>query len=309
MISATALQRDQLSPDPDGDPGHASAQPGLPAVVALVLAPGGGQDLQLVALVEGDSALTGRVLRAANSPAYQPRMPIITVAQAQAKLGRRTFAEIAAAAALRQSVFHAPALNDAVTASWRMALARAAFAKEITRMVGGSSEDTAARAFIAGLLSEVGHPVALRAAMDRAAGLGLSARTPDGRAIVLLTAEALAAEAGPVAVRSWKLPQDVSAAIAHHAEPGLAGEHSRLAATVGLASILAHACAADESSDCAEAAASSETGCAPGTAVPIGTSESLTRYLPWLALHAGDVAALLGLRDRVRRLVDGLAAV
>jgi HD-like signal output (HDOD) protein len=291
MIGGTASQLAVQHPPEAGDGAELRLDrgfepPPLPDVLAHVLEVLSGPLPSLPALVARDAALAGDVLRVANSPAYQPMTPIVSLAHAEARLGDRTFAEIAAAAALRRAFFCAPGFEELLAAAWRRAVACGAFAKEIAR-AARLPDPKPLRAFVAALMHDLAGPLALRAALDHASVVGLSPRTPDGRAVVLLAAEPLAREAGLLPLRAWRLPSDVAAAFPD-AQPAPGGEDGAVAAVVTLAGELARI-ACDEAD-----ASTADDACAHPAAER-------------LQLGAGDVQALVAAVDRVRRLVDACA--
>src|SRR5688500_11022317 len=64
--------------------------PMLPQVATEVLRAAGDKHsdaARLSALIHRDPALAGQVLKVANSPAYLPRMPIVSLQQAVARIG------------------------------------------------------------------------------------------------------------------------------------------------------------------------------------------------------------------------------
>src|SRR5215468_894330 len=60
---------------------------------------------KLSRLIHQDPALAGQVLRIANSPAYLPRTPIVSLQQAVTRLGFSALIEIAVAASLQSGTF------------------------------------------------------------------------------------------------------------------------------------------------------------------------------------------------------------
>src|SRR5258708_10277411 len=187
--------------------------PMLPQVASQVgmLASSADADAaRLSALIHRDPVLAGHVLRIANSPAYMPRMPIVSLQQAVARLGLQTVAEIAFAASVQSGVFRVPGYESVLKQLWRHALASGAFAKEIARARRSNVES----AFLCGLLHAVGRPAMLQLCTDAAKALRLTL-TPS-RVFTLLDDGHQAV--GTIIAAKWELPKPVVAAIAHYAD-------------------------------------------------------------------------------------------
>jgi HD-like signal output (HDOD) protein len=240
----------------------------------------------LSALIHRDPALAGQVLRIANSPAYQPRMPIVSLQQAIARLGLGVLSEIALAASLQSGVFRVPAaFAPMLREQLEVALGTAAYAKEVARLRRLSVET----AFLCGLMHDIGRPVVLQAALDEAARLRLPLGGAAGEALAGELA-ALCAEhavaAGLLVAEAWKLPAPVRASVAHHDAPAAAGAHARDAAVTHAARRLALAAlvpAAQSAEDVHEHAAFAE-----------------------LNLYRDEVAALLARGEAIRDAVKSL---
>ena len=85
--------------------------PLLPQVASQVISLAASPDVdagKLSALIHQDPSLAGQVLRTSNSAAYAPRMPIVSLQQAVARLGLNVISEIAFAASLQSGTFKVP---------------------------------------------------------------------------------------------------------------------------------------------------------------------------------------------------------
>lgn len=263
---------------------HLSARelelPLLPQAASEVLAATHRDDVdvaRLVALLNGDPALASHVLRVANSPAYLPRTPIVSLQQAVTRLGMRTVGEIALMVSLRSKVFLAPEHESEVRAVWRHAAGAAAYAKEIARLKRTNVEI----AFLCGLLHTIGKPVVLHAAIEVAAELELRPRRDE---LTELMGE-LHVPAGRLLATAWRLPAPVADSIAIFAdyrtteapEPMLTFLAARLASHV---------------------------------LDGVEEDEALRAHPVFgdLNLYPEDVDSLLAKRDAVLSLVDALAA-
>jgi putative nucleotidyltransferase with HDIG domain len=208
--------------------------PMLPRVASQVVSLVGNAKssaTQLADLIHRDPALAGHVLKIANSPAYMPRMPIVSLQQAVARLGFGVITEIAFAASVQSGIFRVPGYEKVLVALWRHALAAGAFAKEIARVRRSNVES----AFLCGLLHGVGKPALLQITTDVAKASGLPLDEQKLHDIL----EDLHTVVGMRIAEQWGLPKQVSAAIEHYANYGKAGNFKQEAMTTRLADRLA----------------------------------------------------------------------
>ena len=208
--------------------------PLLPRVASQVVALVGSATVdanRLAELIHRDPALAGHVLRIANSPAYMPRMPIVSLQQAVARLGFGIVTEIAFAASIQGGVFRVPGYEPVLQQLWRHALASGAFAKEVARARRLNVEG----AFLCGLLHAVGKPALLQLINDvaRASALEID------RVELLQLLDDLHPVVGLRIAEQWGLPRAVTAAIEHHAAYQAAGSFKQDAMITFLAARLA----------------------------------------------------------------------
>ncbi len=231
--------------------GHPSAVsldelPLLPRVASeiLMLARNPDADLaRMAALLHHDMVLAGHVLRIANSPAYLPRTPIISLQQAITRLGLSTLTEISLAASMQSGIFKVPGRESLLAALWQESLATAAWAREVARHLRSNAET----AFLAGLLHAIGKPLLLvRIARFESE---LAPRPTDHTLTCAL--DQLYIEWGLALAGHWRLPEEVVGAIEHHLEPE-PDATSLLPAIIGLSRRLMLAPAADAGADDAE---------------------------------------------------------
>jgi HD-like signal output (HDOD) protein len=164
---------------------------------------------KLSRLIHQDAALAGQVLRIANSPAYLPRTPIVSLQQAVTRLGFSALIEIAVAASLQSGTFRVPGHEEELRLLWQHSLASGAWAKEVARAKRNNVES----AFLCGLLHAVGKPTVLQTLADVAKNH--SARFTRGEAMELL--DELHTLVGSRIAAHWSLPRQVSDSIAHYA--------------------------------------------------------------------------------------------
>ncbi|OQW38388.1 MAG: hypothetical protein A4C66_11675, partial [Nitrospira sp. HN-bin3] len=160
---------------------------------------------KLSALIHQDQALAAHVLRIANSPAYMPRSPVVSLQHAVAMLGISLLSEIAFTASLKSGAFKVPGFEDDVKRLWRHSLASGAYAKEVARMRRVNVES----AYLCGLLHAIGKPVILRTATTLAQERRISLEKP----VLYGWVEGYHTQVGLLIADKWGLPKQVAAAI------------------------------------------------------------------------------------------------
>ena len=253
-------------------------------VVALVGSPTTDAN-RLSELIHRDPALAGQVLRIANSPAYMPRMPIVSLQQAVSRLGLNVVSEIAFAASLQSGVFRVPGYESVLNQLWRHALASGAFAKEIARVRRLNVES----AFLCGLLHSVGKPALLQLVNDVAKGSSTSSSIRVGPIALVAVLDDLHAVVGVRIAEQWGLPKPVAASIEHHATYAQAGAFRQEAMITFLADRLA-------------------THALDPTRFGGDDGFRDTPVIAELNLYPDDVAGLLARRERVLELVAAMIA-
>ena len=232
---------------------------------------------RLAEILQRDLALASHVLRVANSAAYAPREPIVSLQQAISRLGFPTVREIAIAVAVKSKVFDMPGHGTRVREIWRHSAAAAVFAREIARRRRSNVE----AGFLCGLLHDVGKPLIAQV-------LSEESRKHTGRpvpaALLESAMDAYHVSLGARMVKRWNLPDWVADAIEKHHDLEVSGEHEELARTTNLADELTH------------------------WALGIGRSKAdFPAELPVIQamnLYGDEVVALLELRDEVLDTVE-----
>jgi len=258
--------------------------PLLPRVASQVVALVGSTKTdanRLAELIHRDPALAGHVLRIANSPAYMPRMPIVSLQQAVSRLGFNAVAEIAFAASVQGGVFKVPGYEQVLMELWRHALTSGAFAKEVARARRLNVES----AFLCGLLHAVGKPALLQLVTDVAKTRGLAL---DPTALFALLDD-LHTVVGVRIAEQWQLPKPVTAAVEHYARYDQAGGFRQDAMITFLADRLA-------------------THTLQPTAFGSDAAFRDTKVISDLNLYPDDVTGLLARRERVLELVSAMVA-
>lgn len=217
--------------------------PLLPTVAAQVLASTGeGFDFSRVAAeVERDQALTGHVLRIANSAFFAGRGGrVVSIREALVRLGTERVCELVLAVVMKTRLFGARGHEALAQRGWQEAVVAAAVARELGRHVRRNPE----QAFLCGLLRTVGKPVILEL-------LGRFERTygpldPDR---VNLLLERFHPPAGARLAAAWALPELVSTAIVYQERPQLAPAHRAMVELTASAGRLAPLLLDDEDPD------------------------------------------------------------
>lgn len=187
--------------------------PLLPQVASQVMALASdatADAAKLSALIHQDQALAAHVLRIANSPAYMPRSPVVSLQHAVAMLGINLLSEIAFTASLKNGAFQVPGHEDHIKVLWRHSLASGAFGKEVARMRRVNVET----AYLCGLLHGIGKPVVLRTV----ANLAKSLKVQTDKATMHQLIDGYHTRVGTLIAEKWGLPKQVAEAIAYYQE-------------------------------------------------------------------------------------------
>lgn len=163
---------------------------------------------KLATLIQQDQAIAGQVLKIANSAAYAPRSPIVSMQQAVSWLGMKMLGELALTVSIESGVFRVQGYESEITSLWRHALASGLYAKEIARQGRHNVEG----AFLSGLLHTIGKPVVLQAVLEIQQSMGV---TLDWNGFSMLL-EVHHVPVGASVVGKWNLPPQVKEAILYY---------------------------------------------------------------------------------------------
>ena len=174
---------------------------------------------KLSALIHQDQALAAHVLKIANSPAYMPRSPVVSLQHAVAMLGITLLSEIAFTASLKVGAFQVPGYEEEVKQLWRHSLATGAFAKEVARAKRMNVES----AYLCGLLHEIGKPVVLRtttmiAREQSSKWVKALATILDNKSHVKTLIDGYHTRVGVLIAEKWSLPKQVAEAIQYYGD-------------------------------------------------------------------------------------------
>lgn len=186
---------------------------------------------KLATLIQQDQAIAGQVLKIANSAAYAPRSPIVSMQQAVSWLGMKMLGELALTVSIESGVFRVHGYEPEITSLWRQALASGLYAKEIARQGRHNVEG----AFLCGLLHTIGKPVVLQAVLEIQHSMDLSL---EWQAFSMLL-DVHHVQVGAAVVEKWNLPPQVKEAILYYQDYTQAPNPSPVAMVTCLADCLA----------------------------------------------------------------------
>lgn len=215
--------------------------PSLPVVVIDLLNTIGKEDIDIKSLadrVARDQAITAKVLRLANSSFYGMSRKVTTIPQAISILGFETVRTLITAAAVTEQFSGKAQSTFDYLAFWRHALGTAICARVIAKALHVNQE----YAFVAGLLHDIGRLVLVTFFTSQYEEV-MAYRTDHDCYLYEAEFEVLQidhAAIGEVLTQTWKFPEAMQKAVAHHHKPRVQ-EDSSLAAIVHVSDVLSHA--------------------------------------------------------------------
>jgi HD-like signal output (HDOD) protein len=181
--------------------------------------------------VQRDPTIAANVLRVANSAAFAPQVPILSLQQAISWLGMGEILSIAVSVWVRSQVFAVRGHEKLLSAFWQESVATACWAREIARLGRTSVE----LAHLCGLLQRLGRPVVVRLLAQIANGESSRLTNPERARLI----EEFESRAGLALAAAWTLPEPVVAAIAQRGEATPTGDWSLQLRQVRLAELMA----------------------------------------------------------------------
>jgi HD-like signal output (HDOD) protein len=207
--------------------------PMLPTVALQVMElsrkPGVDFD-EVLAILERDGMLAGRVLSIAQSAMYAGRSSIVSLRQALVRLGIKTLRNVVLEAALNLRVFRVPGYEPTMERLRRHSSTTAHLASLVARH--GKLDPEAA--FVCGLLHDVGMAAALLAIVESTKGV------PPPIEDLSLGLDAVHAQASGLLTGLWKLPPEVQRAVSRHHQLRTGGEIDPMVAVLMVAEQLAY---------------------------------------------------------------------
>lgn len=155
----------------------------------------------LAKLIQSDQTLAGHVMRVANSAAYSPNSSMVSLQQAITRLGMKLMAEIALSASINTRLFNTPGFEQHISYEIKYSLASGLWAKEVARACRKNVE----AGFLAGLMHDIGRPVAIQSILDIAEKLKLKLDKSE----ILKLEEQFQNEIGVCVVEKWEMPKSV----------------------------------------------------------------------------------------------------
>lgn len=170
----------------------------------------------LARLIQSDQPLAGHVMRIANSAIYSPNATLVSLQQAIARLGMRIIGEIALAASVNSKMFCAPGYSAFIAQQLKFSLHCGVWAKEVARACRRNVE----AAFLAGLLHDIGRPVAIQTVLDMVQTSSTTVPPKDMLAVVSQFDSVLSTRVA----RQWELPGIVCDIVENFADYSKAGK-------------------------------------------------------------------------------------
>jgi len=187
-------------------------------VVRLTQSPD-SEAADLAKLIQSDPVLAGKVMRTANSALYSPNNSMVSLQQAITRLGMRLIAEIALSASINTCLFNTPGFERHIACHMKHSVAAGLWAKEVARACRKNVE----AAFLAGLLHDIGRPVAVQSILEICRQLDYTISRDD----VLASENHYQQRIGMRVVEKWEMPESVCHSVKffhnyktqHHAQP------------------------------------------------------------------------------------------
>ncbi len=187
---------------------------------------------EVVAVVEKDALIAGRILKRVQSPLYSGISPLTSLREALMRLGLRTLRDLVMEIALNLKIFRSTDYGDTMELLRRHSSATAHFCRLISKYTAVEGE----YAFLSGLLHDVGIAGTLIALSEQK---GRREAPPDLIAI-WPAVDRVHAHAASLIADHWGLSPDLKFAVSAHHQVLIGGHPHPLAATVALADDLAH---------------------------------------------------------------------
>lgn len=167
---------------------------------------------KLITLLQLDPILTGKILKTANSAAWDTSRGIESLSQAVAWLGLNSVAGTAFAPSVQSGVFNDRGYEQEVKALWAHAIATGFYTKTLAGMIG-KNPDTA---FLCGLLHSIGKPFVVHAVNEYCP----SSASPIPWSMIKRLIDQSYIEVGRQLADAWSFPPAVKEAIHLHQHQG-----------------------------------------------------------------------------------------
>lgn len=278
--------------------------PTLPAVAIELMEISQRSDVEIddvVALLEQDSLIAGRILKVVGSAAMTGATKITSLRDAIMRLGLKTIRDLVMELAMNMRVFKSPDYSDTMNLLRRHATASA----NICRIVSQHTPVEPEFAFLAGLLHDVGIAGTLLALSDNKG----KRKSPPDLISIWPAIDRVHQRAGELMAGHWELPEDIQIAASAHHQVIRKGEVHLLSATVAVANEIAHSLHAGvipKANDPLQEMTEAERDCVRAhTNVDRSTKATLKHAFDALGL---DESKLLLIRTESKELLATLAA-
>lgn len=208
--------------------------PPLPAIAQEILdvcATDNASAARLAEIAHRDSFIAGRVLKLANSAFFRRAVEARTLREAIVRIGQNELRNLVLAVVLKGETFNVPPAREFALLTWRHSLASALGASLIASETGWAE---AHRAFLAGLLHDVGKAVVLHAFdqlyRERSGG--------PPREMAPVIAHSLHTEVGALVAKAWRLDDGLREVMTLHHAPAEAVVDEKLCGLVAFADAL-----------------------------------------------------------------------
>lgn len=181
---------------------------------------------EMVALMEKDPLIAGKVLRIAQSAAYSRQGVIQSLSQAAVRLGVETLTQIFLEVSMTMKVFRAPAYDAPMTALRKHSVATAHVARLVCRHTSIFDD----YAFLCGLLHDVGVAACLIVLSERG-----REEPPIPFEVAWPAIVEVHEEASKQLTTHWNLPPDVRLVVGMHHIPVVSGVVHPVGAAVSIA--------------------------------------------------------------------------
>ncbi len=170
---------------------------------------------EISATIKSDPALAARIIKAANAPYFGLRSQVSTIERAAIMLGRNVLATMSLTFSLAEQSVVSGALGNHYRDYWRRSMLLAAATEVLTE---STNRDTKSRAFLDGLMSDIGMLALLRTIPDEYARLLEDAVAVDRPIVELEFAEfgISHAEVGARLAEKWGLEQGLCEVVRWH---------------------------------------------------------------------------------------------
>ncbi len=191
-------------------------------------------------IISEDQGLTARILKLANSPLYGFPSKIETISKAVLIIGTKQIRDLTLATSIIRVFEGIPEDFITMESFWRHSIACGVIARIIA---GYRREPNVETFFTAGILHDIGRLI-MYTKMPAECRNILSQVAKQPQLLFKVERESLGfnhTDVGGLLLKEWKLPQDLSEAVANHHSPDKPLQYPVEAAAIHIADILAHA--------------------------------------------------------------------